>query len=125
VFCKQNPKIPRDSIFVDNDYKNFQAYESVGFTSSLTDEQTKINAKDVKLQAPDLSMKQWMSYLGNVIKLSPVPKDQKFGEFPEGVLRLGGTFYVRGDDVLYQWNDRLPGDHPVIDDVLAIATAKA
>jgi hypothetical protein len=45
----------------------------------------------------------------------------KFGEVPEGVLRLGGTFVVKGDKVLYQWNDRLPGDHPDIQEVLEIA----
>merc|ERR1712079_25200 len=74
--------------------------------------------KDVKITAPDLGFGQWMSYFGSVMKISPV---EKFGEFPEGVLRLGGTFVVSGDDVTYQWSDRVPGDHPNITDVVEIA----
>lgn len=116
-FLKQNPKVPRDSIFVD-DY-NFDAYKKVGFKSfTETDDESK---KQAKLAKPNLSFKQWMQYLGNVGKLSPIPSDMKFGDVPEGVLRLGGTFVVNGDDVLYQWSDRLPGDHPDIDEVLSIA----
>jgi len=118
AFLDQNPNIPRDKMFVD-DY-TFGAYKAVGFKSFL--ETDKEEAKKVKMAAPDLSMKQWMGYFGNVGKLSPIPKDMKFGEVPEGVLRLGGTFVVSGDEVLYQWSDRVPGDHPVIDDVLSIAT---
>lgn len=98
-------------MFVD-DY-SFQAYNGVGFKSF--DKET---AKDVKITAPELSFGQWFSYFGSVMKLSPV---EKFGEFPEGVLRLGGTFVVSGDDVKYQWSDRIPGDHPNINDVVEIA----
>jgi hypothetical protein len=46
----------------------------------------------------------------------------KFGEVPEGVLWTGGTFVVQGNEVLYQWTDTVPGNHPVIDDVLKAAT---
>ena len=73
------------------------------------------------MAAPNLSLGQWMGYFGSVMKVSPIPKDMKFGEIPEGVLRLGGTFVVDGNQILYQWNDRLPGDHPDIDEVLSIA----
>lgn len=45
----------------------------------------------------------------------------KFGEVPEGVLWTGGTFVVQGSEVLYQWTDTVPGNHPVIDDVLTAA----
>lgn len=47
-----------------------------------------------------------------------VPKDMKFGEVPEGVLWTGGTFVVQGNEVVYQWTDTVPGNHPVIADVL-------
>jgi len=77
--------------------------------------------KEAKLAKPDLSFQQWMSYFGSVMKVSPIPKDMKFGEIPEGVLQLGGTFVVDGNEVVYQWSDRVPGDHPEIDDVLAAA----
>mmetsp|Transcript_36640 Transcript_36640/g.85634 ORF Transcript_36640/g.85634 Transcript_36640/m.85634 type:complete len:85 (-) Transcript_36640:283-537(-) len=66
-----------------------------------------------------------MRYFGNVMRVSPIPEGMKFGEVPEGVLRLGGTFVVRGDDVAYQWNDRLPGDHPDLEEVFAAAERAA
>jgi len=72
--------------------------------------------------APDLGgWKGWLGYFSAVGKVSPIPKDMKFGEVPEGVLRLGGTFVIKGNDILYRWSDRLPGDHPDIDNVLSIA----
>jgi len=63
----------------------------------------------------------WFSYLSSAAKLAPVPKDMKFGEIPEGVLRLGGTFVINRDNILYRWSDRIPGDHPDIKEVLDIA----
>lgn len=101
-----------------DDY-SFSAYKSVGF-KSFTDVDTD-TIKDVKMSAPELSFKQWMSYFGNVMKVSPVPKDMKFGDVPEGVLRLGGTFVISGDEVVYQWSDRIPGDHPNIANVVSTA----
>jgi hypothetical protein len=114
IFLEQNPNVPRDQMFVD-DY-SFGAYKSVGFKSFTQVDKDVI--KDVKMTAPELSWKQWMGYFGNVGKISPIPKDMKFGQVPEGVLRLGGTFVVDGDKILYQWNDRVPGDHPDIAEVL-------
>lgn len=104
-------------MFVD-DY-NFDAYKGVGFKSFLDADKEAV--KEVKMAAPNLSFKQWMSYASNVGKVSPIPKDMKFGDVPEGVLRLGGTFVVNGDDVVYQWSDRIPGDHPDIEEVVTIA----
>ena len=45
----------------------------------------------------------------------------KFGEVPEGVLRTGGTFVIQGQNVLYQWTDTVPGNHPVIEEVVQIS----
>ncbi len=39
---------------------------------------------------------------------------------PEGVLRLGGTFVLNGNDVLYAQAEELPGMSPEIKDVLAL-----
>eukprot|EP00747_Dinoflagellata_sp_TGD_P221714 gnl/TRDRNA2_/TRDRNA2_93501_c0_seq1.p1 gnl/TRDRNA2_/TRDRNA2_93501_c0~~gnl/TRDRNA2_/TRDRNA2_93501_c0_seq1.p1 ORF type:complete len:110 (-),score=21.34 gnl/TRDRNA2_/TRDRNA2_93501_c0_seq1:31-360(-) len=104
-------------MFVDG--YSFDAYKALGF-KSITELDDDIK-KQATLDPPGLSFGQWMKYLGNVMKVSPVPADLKFGQFPEGVLRLGGTFVVRGQDVMYQWCDRLPGDHPDIGQVIALA----
>ena len=45
----------------------------------------------------------------------------KFGEVPEGVLRTGGTVVIQGQNVLYQWTDTVPGNHPDIEEVVQIA----
>jgi hypothetical protein len=110
-------------MFVDSS-TTFNAYESVGFTNKFTDTSPE-DAKAVKLKAPKLNFKQWLTYITSVGSLSPIPKDgiALGGGIPEGVLRLGGTFVVKGDDIIYQWNDRLPGDHPNIDEILSIAVS--
>lgn len=116
-FLDLNPCIPREKAFVD-DMVSFDAYNAVGF--GRFDEADKDDIRDVKLPAPDMGgFGGWWNYLSNVMSISPVPEGMKMGEFPEGVLRLGGTFVIDGRDVIYQWNDKLPGDHPVPEDVFA------
>jgi hypothetical protein len=79
----------------------------------------------MKMSAPDLGgIQGWWKYLTNVGTLSPVSPGQRSSGFPEGVLQLGGTLIIQGDDVLFQWNDVVPGDHPemnVLQRVLEIA----
>lgn len=118
-FLDLNPAVPRDLAFVD-DY-SFAAYESAGLGVAGKD----MDTRGTKLTNPGLSMQQWWSYVTNVVGLSPVPKDLKFGEVPAGVLRLGGTFVVRGDEVLYAWKDKIPGDHPDINEVVKTAIEAA
>jgi len=103
-------------MYVD-DY-SFGAYKAVGF--SRFDQVDKEDAK-VKMTAPELGFGEWMNYFATVGKVSPVPKDMKFGEVPEGVLWTGGTFVIQGNDLLYQWSDKIPGNHPAIEDVVKIA----
>lgn len=117
TFLQKNPAIDPSSMFVDG--YEFAAYEAAGF-GKFTDVDPD-TAKAVKMEAPDLGFGGWLGYFGAVGKVSPIPKDMKFGEIPEGVLRLGGTFVVKGDEILYQWSDRLPGDHPEIPKVLSVA----
>lgn len=119
VFLDKNPEIPREQAFVD-DY-NFDAYKAAGF--GRFDETDKEAAKEAmnNMVAPDLGLSGWWNYFTNVMKISPVPKDMKFGEIPEGVLRLGGTYVVNGDQIVYRWSDRVPGDHPDIENVFNIA----
>lgn len=124
VFLDNNPKVPRENMFVDG--YAFDAYKAVGFKSFTEKSEAEKEAlKDYKMTAPNLSFGEWMKYFGNVGRLSPVEKGMKFGEFPEGVLRLGGTFVVNGNDVIYQWSDRIPGDHPDIGAVLEVAKQAA
>mmetsp|Transcript_19647 Transcript_19647/g.41072 ORF Transcript_19647/g.41072 Transcript_19647/m.41072 type:complete len:90 (-) Transcript_19647:158-427(-) len=84
--------------------------------------ETNINPKDVKLTPPK-GVNPW-KYLKNVMSLSPVDTStMKFGDIPEGVMRLGGTFVlskaVDGTiDEIYRWEDKVPGDHPEVEDVL-------
>ena len=122
TFLDLNEYIPRSQAFVD-DY-TFGAYKQMGF--KRFDEQDPEVAKQVKMTAPDLGGfgGAW-KYMSNVMKVSPIPPDMKFGEVPEGVLRLGGTFVVKNDDVVFQWNDRLPGDHPDLSEVLEVAKANS
>lgn len=111
-FLDLNPLVPRSSLFVDVD-ENFKAYETAGFGRIGDNPDIKID-----LKVPQLSGSAWWKYLLNVASLSPVPKNLKFGEIPQGVLRLGGTFALENDNVVYAHADQFPGDHPAVADVL-------
>ena len=39
---------------------------------------------------------------------------------PEGVLQLGGTLVVRGNEILYLHADAVPGDTPDLAEVLRV-----
>lgn len=115
-FLKENPNVPRESIFADD--LSFGAYNAVGLGSVAMEK-----ASEPVPPPEGMGFDFWRRYLWNILGLSPIPRDGsvKLGQVPEGVLRLGGTFVVNGDDVLYQWSDSKPGDHPKIGDVMAIA----
>jgi len=119
LFLEKNPYIDRDSVLVDG--YNFDAYKAAGF--GRFGEQDKEIAKEAtkNVGAPAIGFKGAWDYITSASKLAPIPKDMKFGEIPEGVLRLGGTFVIDGDDIKYRWSDRLPGDHPDIAMVFNIA----
>lgn len=110
AFLELNPNVPKDSIFVDT--KNFDAYKSVGFKKLF-----EVTPKIAK--APQLSGAQWWTYLSNVTKVIPFANEKDNEALNEGVRRLGGTFVLEGDDVLYAWADSVPGDEPDPLDVLA------
>jgi hypothetical protein len=119
LFLEKNPWVDRDNVLVD-DY-SFDAYKAAGF--GRFDDVDKDVAKEAtkNMGAPAIGLKGAWDYATSAGKLAPIPKDMKFGEIPEGVLRLGGTFVVNGNDIKYRWSDRLPGDHPDIEQVLKIA----
>mmetsp|Transcript_15592 Transcript_15592/g.48326 ORF Transcript_15592/g.48326 Transcript_15592/m.48326 type:complete len:135 (+) Transcript_15592:878-1282(+) len=118
-FLDLNPLVPREALFVD-DSPTFNAYASAGFRN-IGEDQSATLADATKLTAPKLTAGAWWRYLTNVASLSPVPKDMGWGEIPEGVLRLGGTFVVDDDSVRFAHADKFPGDHPAIADVLRAA----
>ena len=105
-FLDLNPLVPRKSLFVD-DSPTFDAYASAGF-KKIGDDTAGGMAAASKLQAPKLNAGAWWRYLTNVASLSPVPDGLKFGEVPEGVLRLGGTFVVDDDTAVSYTHLTLP-----------------
>jgi hypothetical protein len=107
-----NPNVPRDKMFVD-DY-NFEAYNAMQL-KSMADSQ---DMKGAELTPPKMGgFGAWWKYLTSAIALAPID-ESKPGGIPEGVLRTGGTFVVQTDDIVYQWKDKIPGDHPNPVDVL-------
>jgi len=112
-FLEVFPDIPRDVMYVD-DSRDFALYEACGF-GKFTD--AKRSKEQAKLKPTNFTFGDWWSYLSNVAKLAPIRKGEP--GVPEGVLRLGGTFVLAGDDVEYAFADALPGAHPEIRDVLA------
>mmetsp|Transcript_16837 Transcript_16837/g.39951 ORF Transcript_16837/g.39951 Transcript_16837/m.39951 type:complete len:92 (+) Transcript_16837:1576-1851(+) len=72
----------------------------------------------VSLEAPDLGgVSGMLRYFSKITALAPQQKDS--AGVPEGVLLLGGTFVVRGEEVVYAWADRIPGDYPRPSEVFA------
>mmetsp|Transcript_22027 Transcript_22027/g.64967 ORF Transcript_22027/g.64967 Transcript_22027/m.64967 type:complete len:125 (+) Transcript_22027:291-665(+) len=112
-FLELNPEVPRDLLYGD-DSADFSAYNTAGF--GRIGEVT----PPTKLSAP--KGVPWLKYMANVAALSPMD-NVKFGEIPEGVTRLGGTFVIEGDKVTYGWSDAVPGDEPPIEDVVRAAGA--
>jgi hypothetical protein len=112
-FLELNPAIPPENMFVD-DYA-FHVYNNVGFGTMK--DFSSMDTKDITLSAPKLGgISGWWKYLSNVAAISPIEAG-KTG-IPEGVLRLGGTFVVNGDELLYLWKDKVPGNSPDLEQVM-------
>lgn len=110
LFLDKNPAVPRKSVFVDSS-EGFDAYDAAGFASNIGDLET-----DGKIKAPNLSAGEWFAYLANVIKVSPT-------ENIEGVKRLGGSYIVRGGEVIFEHSDTIPGDEAPVEELLKAAGA--
>ena len=120
AFLLKNPEISRDKFFVDG--YDFAAYKEAGF--GRFDEKPKEVTENVKPKPAKFGgAKGWWTFLTSFIPLAPVTPDMKFPEnlTPEGLFWVGGTFVVRGDDIVYRWDDRISGDHPEAIEVLDIA----
>ena len=86
-----------------DDYK-FAAYNDAGL--GKIGEQAALAVKGTKnMKPPKLRLKTWWTYLRNVAKLAPIPKNSKIRSIPEGVTRLGATFGVAGNKMIYVYED--------------------
>jgi hypothetical protein len=93
--------------------RTFDLYEAAGF-GKIGDV-----ANPSQMPAPPgFDLGQWFKYLANVIALAPIRKDEKLTGPPEGVLRLGGTFAVDGENITYAHAEELPGTSPEVRDVM-------
>lgn len=118
------PELTGAKALVD-DSSDFQAYKAAGFSLMLGDQALQ-EVPDFK-PPTNVGPMRWLSYLKNVVALSPVTeefkKTAKFGDVPPGVKVLGGTYAIDGDDVAFAHSDPVPGATPDIEKVLAAVGA--
>lgn len=107
TFLDKNPNIPRESIFLDED--NFGGYKKMGLGKMSFTDANKVREAAKSIKKPEVNFFDYLSIAG---KVTPIPKDLKFGQIPEGVTYLGATFVVSSDKFVYVYEDGLPGDHP-------------
>ena len=105
-----------------DDSDDFSGYAAAGFNQRLGEKQLE---KPPDFKPPvNMGMGRWFTYLKNVATLAPMPKGGvKFGEVPEGVKVLGGTYAIDGDAVTFSHSDEVPGATPDIANVLAAVGA--
>ena len=110
TFLRLNRYISSKKSFVDDG--SLQAYESVGLGCMELGK-----AIDSTVAAPNLGgLRGWWKYMRNVEELTPIEPGSR--KFSGGVKQLGGTFIIDGDEVLYEWYDKFPGDTPALEEVL-------
>jgi hypothetical protein len=120
AFLDKHPDISPSQIAVDG--YDFAAYKKAGFgrfdkkPESVTQD---VIPKPIKLGG----WRGWWTFLSSFMPLAPVTPDMKFPEMltPEGLLWVGGTIVIQGDEIVYRWDDRISGDYPDASKVLAIA----
>ena len=111
LFLENNPGVRRDMIFVD-DY-DLGAYKAVGL-HVIGLESSKLITEKRSMKMPKFGLSRWKDYITSVNDLTPK------NNYKEGVLMNGGTFAVNGNEVLYAYNDAVPGDHPEPAEVIKI-----
>mmetsp|Transcript_63042 Transcript_63042/g.173162 ORF Transcript_63042/g.173162 Transcript_63042/m.173162 type:complete len:148 (+) Transcript_63042:129-572(+) len=115
-FLEINPELASAPALID-DSPTFEAYRAAGFNYLMGDK-TLETPPDFK-PPKTMSGGKWWQYLRNVGDLSPIPEGMKFGEFPDGVRVLGGTYAVDDNAVVFAHMDEVPGATPDIEKVLA------
>jgi AhpC/TSA antioxidant enzyme len=114
TFLKLNPALPPAQFFVDSYDRGIYSIMGYGKFTEVEPER----AKSVKLTPPRIGgLGEWWKYMANVSKLAPIAPGEKSSGLPDGVLQMGGTLVIRGNIVLYEWKDAVPGDHPNLADV--------
>lgn len=111
AFLDKNSDIPRSQMVVDG--YDFAAYKQAGF--GRFDEKPKHITENVEPKPIVLGgVKGWFNFLTSFAPLAPVTPDMAFPEMftPEGLFWVGGTMVVKGNDIVYRWDDRISGDHP-------------
>lgn len=114
-FLELNPELSDAKALID-DSEDFAGYKAAGF-NFLIGEKTLDSPPDFK-PPKQMGPQRWWTYLRNVMDLSPVPDQLKFGDVPQGVRVLGGTYALDGNEVKFSWMDDVPGATPEIEDVL-------
>jgi len=124
-FLELNSKLNKNSCFVDNT-PTFDAYEAAGFTA-LESLARPEGAPELNIKKPNFPFGDWIKYFANIMKLSTLQDGEKlsFKSLPKSTLRVGGTFVIEDENILYAWADSAPGDHPEIEDVLQAAGVMA
>lgn len=114
-FLENNPTIEDSQIFVDK--PTFEAYNTMGIGIIFQDlEKTKKGGMNFKL--PKLSFDQWKDYLKSINQLT----DPNVVRTKEVVTRLGATYAIDGEDIVYSYEEGVPGDNPNPLSVLEILT---
>jgi len=113
-----NPCVPRGGILVDD--FDHALYKELGFGRF---DEADVGWSDVTratklLRFANLGAGNLLNYATKGLGLAPVEGRLDWRNLPEGGLRNGGTLVVNGDDVVYQWSDKIPGDVPDVNDVL-------
>jgi len=119
-FLELNPELKGAAALID-DSTDFSGYRAAGFNYLMGDKS--LDAPPDFKPPTQMGMGKWWTYMRNVSSLAPVPKDMKFGQVPDGVKVLGGTYAIEGERVAFSHMDEVPGATPEIEDVLAAVGA--
>jgi len=121
TFLEMNSCVPRDGILVD-DYDH-TLYKKLEF--SRFDEAELVWSDTLKasklLQFTNIGVANLLNYTTNALRMAPVKGRVDWRSLPEGGLRNGGTLIVNGEDIVYQWSDKIPSDVPNVNDILNMA----
>jgi len=121
TFLEMNSCVPRDGILVD-DYDH-TLYKKLEF--SRFDEAELVWSDTLKasklLQFTNIGVANLLNYTTKALTMAPVKGRVDWRSLPEGGLRNGGTLIVNGEDIVYQWSDKIPSDVPNVNDILNMA----
>ena len=114
MFLEKNPKIPKELIFVDQ--PTLESYNAMGLGKMFENKElTKKGGKNFK--APNLTFNEWKNYLTSVGKVMPAGSNE---DVLLKVSKLGATYAINKKNIVYVYEEGVPGDNPDIKEVLAI-----